>query len=227
MFTLRPLTIVLPSQEDKDHPAIDLDLHLPFFCFRPQQLLQVLHTPVVLVLIKQEEADINFHVSFTGHFSVPVSVGAILSPAGTAGGVIFCWLGQTHAGGRELVAFFAGHLKISAQPTVMLNHTWCQNYFYQIPSPKIFLIFFPAPVMAAAICSCPGQRHAGLPHGSYCFPHGLPSEPLWGGCCCEYTTIQISIYCICLVHTCIEERFILLLFFVHTGNRWSDSNQHW
>lgn len=42
MFTLRPLTIVLPSREDKDHPAIDLDLHLPFFCFRPQQLLQVL-----------------------------------------------------------------------------------------------------------------------------------------------------------------------------------------
>ncbi|TKS82005.1 DENN domain-containing protein 3 [Collichthys lucidus] len=42
MFTLCPLTIVLPSQEDKDHPAIDLDLHLPFFCFRPQQLLRVL-----------------------------------------------------------------------------------------------------------------------------------------------------------------------------------------
>ncbi|XP_031154979.1 DENN domain-containing protein 3-like isoform X2 [Sander lucioperca] len=42
MFTLRPLTIVLPSREDKDHPAIDLDLHLPFICFRPQQLLQVL-----------------------------------------------------------------------------------------------------------------------------------------------------------------------------------------
>lgn len=41
MFTLRPLTIVLPSREDKDHSAIDLDLHLPFFCFRPQQLLQV------------------------------------------------------------------------------------------------------------------------------------------------------------------------------------------
>ncbi|XP_074509876.1 DENN domain-containing protein 3-like isoform X2 [Sebastes fasciatus] len=42
MFTLRPLTIVLPSREDKDHPAVDLDLHLPFICFRPQQLLQVL-----------------------------------------------------------------------------------------------------------------------------------------------------------------------------------------
>ncbi|XP_041844425.1 DENN domain-containing protein 3-like isoform X2 [Melanotaenia boesemani] len=42
MFTLRPLTIILPSREDKDHPAIDLDLHLPFLCFRPQQLLQVL-----------------------------------------------------------------------------------------------------------------------------------------------------------------------------------------
>ncbi|KAM6995076.1 DENN domain-containing protein 3-like isoform 2-T3 [Tautogolabrus adspersus] len=42
MFTLRPLTIVLPSREDKDHVAIDLDLHLPFLCFRPQQLLQVM-----------------------------------------------------------------------------------------------------------------------------------------------------------------------------------------
>ncbi|KAM3614824.1 uncharacterized protein V6R79_019413 [Siganus canaliculatus] len=42
MFTLHPLTIVLPSREDKDQRAIDLDLHLPFFCFRPQQLLQVL-----------------------------------------------------------------------------------------------------------------------------------------------------------------------------------------
>ncbi|XP_068995549.1 DENN domain-containing protein 3-like [Embiotoca jacksoni] len=42
MFTLRPLTIILPSREDKDHPAIDLDLHLPLLCLRPQQLLQVL-----------------------------------------------------------------------------------------------------------------------------------------------------------------------------------------
>ncbi|XP_067457716.1 DENN domain-containing protein 3-like [Thunnus thynnus] len=42
MFTLRPLTIVLPSREDKDHPTVDLDLHLPFLCFRPQPLLQVL-----------------------------------------------------------------------------------------------------------------------------------------------------------------------------------------
>ncbi|XP_070822891.1 DENN domain-containing protein 3-like [Chaetodon trifascialis] len=42
MFTLHPLTIVLPSREDKDQPAIDLDLHLPFFCFRSRQLLQVL-----------------------------------------------------------------------------------------------------------------------------------------------------------------------------------------
>uniref|UniRef100_A0A7N8XCV0 DENN domain-containing protein 3-like n=1 Tax=Mastacembelus armatus TaxID=205130 RepID=A0A7N8XCV0_9TELE len=42
MFTLCPLTIVLPSREDKDHPAVDLDLHLPFLCFRPQKLLQVI-----------------------------------------------------------------------------------------------------------------------------------------------------------------------------------------
>ncbi|XP_054636855.1 DENN domain-containing protein 3-like isoform X2 [Dunckerocampus dactyliophorus] len=42
MFTLPPLTIELPSREDKDCPVIDLDLHLPFLCFRPQALLQVL-----------------------------------------------------------------------------------------------------------------------------------------------------------------------------------------
>ncbi|XP_035386557.1 DENN domain-containing protein 3 [Electrophorus electricus] len=42
MFTLRPLTIVLPSREDKDHPVVDLDLHLPFLCFRPRTLLQIM-----------------------------------------------------------------------------------------------------------------------------------------------------------------------------------------
>ncbi|XP_015225370.1 PREDICTED: DENN domain-containing protein 3-like [Cyprinodon variegatus] len=42
MFQFNPLTIVLPSREDKNFPAIDLELHLPFLCFRPQQLLLVL-----------------------------------------------------------------------------------------------------------------------------------------------------------------------------------------
>ncbi|KAM4601561.1 DENN domain-containing protein 3-like [Polymixia lowei] len=42
MFVLRPLNIVLPSREDKDRPAVDLDLHLPLLSFRSQQLLQVL-----------------------------------------------------------------------------------------------------------------------------------------------------------------------------------------
>lgn len=41
VFTLRPLTIVLPSREDKNHPIIDLDLHLPLFCFKSRELLQV------------------------------------------------------------------------------------------------------------------------------------------------------------------------------------------
>uniref|UniRef100_A0A8C7DD86 DENN domain-containing protein 3 n=1 Tax=Oncorhynchus kisutch TaxID=8019 RepID=A0A8C7DD86_ONCKI len=42
VFNLRPLQIGLPSREDKDRPAIDLDLHLPFLCFRPRQLLQII-----------------------------------------------------------------------------------------------------------------------------------------------------------------------------------------
>uniref|UniRef100_A0A8C9RNE3 DENN domain-containing protein 3 n=1 Tax=Scleropages formosus TaxID=113540 RepID=A0A8C9RNE3_SCLFO len=42
VFNLRPLLIVLPSKEDKEQPAVDLDLHLPFLCFKPRQLLQVI-----------------------------------------------------------------------------------------------------------------------------------------------------------------------------------------
>ncbi|KAL1259647.1 hypothetical protein QQF64_010224 [Cirrhinus molitorella] len=42
VFTLRPLTIVLPSREDKNHPVIDLDLHLPLLCFKSRDLLQII-----------------------------------------------------------------------------------------------------------------------------------------------------------------------------------------
>ncbi|XP_065154316.1 DENN domain-containing protein 3 isoform X2 [Paramisgurnus dabryanus] len=42
MFTLSPLTIVLPSREDKNYPVIDLDLHLPLLCFESRELLQII-----------------------------------------------------------------------------------------------------------------------------------------------------------------------------------------
>ncbi|XP_010871469.2 DENN domain-containing protein 3 isoform X2 [Esox lucius] len=41
VFSLRPLQIGLPPREGKDRPAVDLDLHLPFLCFKPRQLLQI------------------------------------------------------------------------------------------------------------------------------------------------------------------------------------------
>lgn len=43
VFNLRPLGIELPSRLDADRPVVDLDLHLPFLCFQPQQILQVSH----------------------------------------------------------------------------------------------------------------------------------------------------------------------------------------
>lgn len=52
-----------------------------------------------------------FFSSFV-HLTVPVSVGVMLSPAGAAGGVVFCWLGQTHAGGGEFAAFSSRQFKI-------------------------------------------------------------------------------------------------------------------
>ncbi|ROI69400.1 DENN domain-containing protein 3 [Anabarilius grahami] len=42
VFNLRPLRIDLPSRLDVDRPVLDLDLHLPFLCFKPKQILQVI-----------------------------------------------------------------------------------------------------------------------------------------------------------------------------------------
>ncbi|XP_026539603.1 DENN domain-containing protein 3 [Notechis scutatus] len=42
LFNMKPLQVVFPSQEDPDSPLIDLDLHLPFLCFKPEQILQIL-----------------------------------------------------------------------------------------------------------------------------------------------------------------------------------------
>lgn len=41
-FNLRPLLIKLPSRLDADRPVVDLDLHLPFLCFKPKQILQII-----------------------------------------------------------------------------------------------------------------------------------------------------------------------------------------
>lgn len=41
-FNLQPIQVVLPSREDLDSPVIDIDLHLPFLCFSPETILQIL-----------------------------------------------------------------------------------------------------------------------------------------------------------------------------------------
>ncbi|XP_073677609.1 DENN domain-containing protein 3-like [Garra rufa] len=40
VFNLRPFLIELPSRLDVDRPVLDLDLHLPFLCFKPKHILQ-------------------------------------------------------------------------------------------------------------------------------------------------------------------------------------------
>lgn len=42
MFIMQPLMIVLPSREDQHHPVVDLDLHLPFLCFKSREVLQII-----------------------------------------------------------------------------------------------------------------------------------------------------------------------------------------
>uniref|UniRef100_A0A8P0PHV6 DENN domain containing 3 n=1 Tax=Canis lupus familiaris TaxID=9615 RepID=A0A8P0PHV6_CANLF len=40
VFNMKPLQIVFPSRADPESPVIDLDLHLPLLCFRPEKVLQ-------------------------------------------------------------------------------------------------------------------------------------------------------------------------------------------
>ncbi|XP_061294447.1 DENN domain-containing protein 3 isoform X3 [Bos javanicus] len=42
IFNMKPLQIVFPSRVDPESPLIDLDLHLPLLCFRPEKVLQIL-----------------------------------------------------------------------------------------------------------------------------------------------------------------------------------------
>uniref|UniRef100_A0A8C1M9Y9 DENN domain-containing protein 3 n=1 Tax=Cyprinus carpio TaxID=7962 RepID=A0A8C1M9Y9_CYPCA len=42
VFNLRPFQIELPSRLDVDRPVMDLDLHLPFLCFKPEQILEII-----------------------------------------------------------------------------------------------------------------------------------------------------------------------------------------
>ncbi|XP_078209161.1 DENN domain-containing protein 3 isoform X7 [Callithrix jacchus] len=39
---MKPLQIVFPARADPESPVLDLDLHLPLLCFRPEKVLQIL-----------------------------------------------------------------------------------------------------------------------------------------------------------------------------------------
>lgn len=42
IFNMKPLQVVFPSRADPESPIVDLDLHLPLLCFRPEKVLQIL-----------------------------------------------------------------------------------------------------------------------------------------------------------------------------------------
>ncbi|PNJ18007.1 DENND3 isoform 8 [Pongo abelii] len=42
VFNMKSLQIVFPARADPESPILDLDLHLPLLCFRPEKVLQIL-----------------------------------------------------------------------------------------------------------------------------------------------------------------------------------------
>ncbi|XP_058132085.1 DENN domain-containing protein 3 isoform X2 [Dasypus novemcinctus] len=42
IVNMKPLQVVFPSRADPESPVVDLDLHLPFLCFKPEKVLQIL-----------------------------------------------------------------------------------------------------------------------------------------------------------------------------------------
>ncbi|KAM5210866.1 DENN domain-containing protein 3 isoform 1-T3 [Hipposideros larvatus] len=42
IFNMKPLQVVFPSRADPESPVVDVDLHLPLLCFRPEKVLQIL-----------------------------------------------------------------------------------------------------------------------------------------------------------------------------------------
>ncbi|XP_069778417.1 DENN domain-containing protein 3 isoform X2 [Narcine bancroftii] len=49
IFNINPLMVMLPSREHPNYPVADLDLHIPFLCFKPKCILQIL----TCILIEQ------------------------------------------------------------------------------------------------------------------------------------------------------------------------------
>ncbi|KAM9164933.1 DENN domain-containing protein 3 isoform 2-T2 [Pangshura tecta] len=68
IFNMKPLQIVFPSREDPDSPIIDLDLHLPLLCFKPEQVLQEAED---LILINIDNGDITHSKSSVDEVVIP------------------------------------------------------------------------------------------------------------------------------------------------------------
>ncbi|XP_050796560.1 DENN domain-containing protein 3 isoform X3 [Gopherus flavomarginatus] len=68
IFNMKPLQIVFPSREDPDSPIIDLDLHLPLLCFKPEQVLQEAED---LILISIDNGDITHSKSSVDEVIIP------------------------------------------------------------------------------------------------------------------------------------------------------------
>ncbi|XP_030402242.1 DENN domain-containing protein 3 isoform X3 [Gopherus evgoodei] len=68
IFNMKPLQIVFPSREDPDSPIIDLDLHLPLLCFKPEQVLQEAED---LILINIDNGDITHSKSSVDEVIIP------------------------------------------------------------------------------------------------------------------------------------------------------------
>ncbi len=191
MFTLRPLTIVLPSREDKNHPVIDLDLHLPLLCFKSRELLQVKYKCWWLNMETTKIEGFSLLVVWVNRRSENPNQSNLDKKKCKRlflNGCTF-WLnksvtenfGPHHIGKMFYVSVLC--LQIIASILTEQRMVFFSSGLGQTdPDHRVFHAVYLAPALAAPTGAYTVSTYAWLCYGTDCLPHGMPHQPLWGRC---------------------------------------------
>ncbi len=180
MFTLRPLTIVLPSREDKNHPVIDLDLHLPLLCFKSRELLQVKYKCWWLNMETTKNEGFSLLAVWVNRWSENPNQSNLDKKCKRLflNGWTF-WLNKTVTENVLCLCSPADHSQYTHRAAYGVLFLGLGQ---TDPDHRVFHVVYLAPALAAPTGAYTVSTYAWLCYGTNCLPHGMPHQPLWGRC---------------------------------------------